>query len=79
MSTLEQATGNIKSQLVEANLRVAEAEESTECLRRKYEHTIQIMKMESQGLIAHLKQKWEHEFDKRKNLHNTVSIIIVLG
>lgn len=56
-----------------AKLRASDAEDALSNERVRTEQVMRIAALESAGVVAHFKEKWQAEFDRRKKLHNQVS------
>ncbi|GFH13907.1 kinesin-like protein [Haematococcus lacustris] len=67
-----QLRGETRAGLEAAEKHAQDAAEALEAAKERFEHELRIKDLESEGQVAHFKNKWKAEWEKRKKLHNTV-------
>ncbi|KAJ9531363.1 hypothetical protein QJQ45_006812 [Haematococcus lacustris] len=72
ISCVRKLRGETRAGLEAAEKRAQDAAEALEAAKERFEHELRIKDLESEGQVAHFKNKWKAEWEKRKKLHNTV-------
>ncbi|GLC37409.1 hypothetical protein PLESTM_000580500 [Pleodorina starrii] len=72
ISRVRTAQSDLRNKLSDMESRLRDARDEVQAVRQEAEQTSRIRELEAQGQIAHYREKWRVEFDKRRKLHNTV-------
>eukprot|EP00201_Polytomella_parva_P000602 CAMPEP_0175077182 /NCGR_PEP_ID=MMETSP0052_2-20121109/23226_1 /TAXON_ID=51329 ORGANISM="Polytomella parva, Strain SAG 63-3" /NCGR_SAMPLE_ID=MMETSP0052_2 /ASSEMBLY_ACC=CAM_ASM_000194 /LENGTH=971 /DNA_ID=CAMNT_0016346575 /DNA_START=77 /DNA_END=2988 /DNA_ORIENTATION=+ len=62
-----------KNKVVGMETKVAEIQRELDDRTEHFQQALKIKDVESQGQIAHFRERWRQEFERRKKLHNLVS------
>ncbi|GIL77178.1 hypothetical protein Vretimale_3159 [Volvox reticuliferus] len=72
ISRVRAAQSDLRTKLADMESKARDAREEAETVRKEAEQAARILQLETQGQIAHYREKWRTEFEKRRKLHNQV-------
>ncbi|GFR42053.1 hypothetical protein Agub_g2869 [Astrephomene gubernaculifera] len=72
ISRVRSAQSDLRAKLNDMESKLKDAREEAETVRQEAAQAAKIRELEAAGQIAHFREKWRVEFDKRRKLHNMV-------